>query len=153
MSRSQTPNIAVCLAAYNGMRYLPEQLTSILNQMGVAVTVFVSVDASSDGTEAWVDAQAKHDSRIIALPHGKHFGGAAKNFFRLFRDVDFSGYDFVSLADQDDAWFLDKLSHEIKQMSSNNAEAYSANVIAFWDDGRAPRPQDKKQRQIYLPQN
>jgi len=129
------PRVAVCLAAYNGMRYMAEQLDTILTQIDVVVTVFVSVDISTDGTEAWVDAQAKNDSRIVVLPHGLHFGGAANNFFHLFREVDFSKYDFVSFADQDDVWFPDKLSHGIKQMNINNADAYSASVIAFWDDG------------------
>ena len=136
MSEFLPPRVAVCLAAYNGMRYLEEQLNTILTQINIVVTVFVSVDTSTDGTEAWIDAQAKHDSRLVILPHGQHFGGAAKNFYHLFREVNFSKYDFVSFADQDDVWFPDKLSHGIKQMSIHNAEAYSASVIAFWVDGR-----------------
>ena len=101
ISTHQT-KIAVCLAAFNGVRWLAEQLDSILAQEGVAVTVFVSVDQSSDGTEQWIDARAQVDSRIVVLPHGERFGGAARNFFRLLRDVDFSGFDYVSFADQDD---------------------------------------------------
>ncbi|HBN14018.1 MAG TPA: glycosyl transferase, partial [Pseudohongiella sp.] len=42
--------VAVLLAAYNGMQWLPEQLDSILSQVGVDVTVYVSTDRSSDGT-------------------------------------------------------------------------------------------------------
>ncbi len=149
MSDILPPRVAVCLAAYNGMRYLAEQLNTILAQIDVVVTVFVSVDVSTDGTETWIDAQAEHDNQIVILPHGKHFGGAAKNFFHLFHDVDFSGYDFVSFADQDDVWFLDKLSHGIKQMNIHDTEAYSANVIAFWPDGRE-KLIDKSQPQTEL---
>ena len=126
------PKIAVCLAAFNGKSWLAEQLDSILAQAGIDVTVFISVDASSDGTEDWVDVRAHDDSRIVALAHGRHFGGAAKNFFRILHEVDFSKFDYVSLADQDDIWLPDKLSHAHEILASNKADAYSSNVVAFW---------------------
>lgn len=130
------PSVAVCLAVYKGMRWLPEQLGTILNQHGVAVTVFVSVDASDDGSEAWIDEQAAGDSRIHVLAHGQRFGGAARNFFRLIRDVDFSEFDYVSFADQDDIWLQEKLERAVRKMGSAGADAYSSNVMAFWPDGR-----------------
>lgn len=130
------PSVVVCLAAFNGVRWLSEQLDSILNQKGVSVTVYVSVDYSSDGTESWIDQAASKDSRIRVLSHGVYFGGAARNFFRILRDIDFSNFDYVSFADQDDIWFSSKLlrAHEI--LSSTEADAYSSNVTAFWPDGR-----------------
>lgn len=130
------PTLAVCLAAYNGMRWLQEQLDSILGQVSVEVTVFVSVDVSTDETERWVDQRALADKRIVVLPHGQRFGGAARNFFRLVRDVDFSAFDYVSFADQDDIWFEDKLTRAIVMLLESNAAVYSSNVIAFWPDGR-----------------
>jgi len=129
------PKIAVCLATYNGTYYLPEQLDSILKQIGVAVFVFVSVDASIDDTEAWVDAHAQMDSRVVVLPHGERFGSAAKNFFRLLQDVNFSEFDYVSFADQDDIWEQDKLIRHVQLMQQNNVDAVSSNVMAFWPDG------------------
>jgi len=143
------PKIAVCLAAYNGIRYLPEQLDSILTQTGVAVTVYVSVDASSDGTEVWIDARAHEDSRIVVLPHGERFGGAARNFFRLLQDVDFSNFDYVSFADQDDIWQQDKLIRHIELMNRNKVDGVSSNVTAFWPDGKT-KLLDKAQPQREL---
>ena len=107
------PKIAVCLAAFNGTHWLTEQLDSILAQTGVAVTVFVSVDVSNDGTEDWVDVRAQADSRIVVLPHGENFGGAARNFFRILREVDLSKFDYVSFADQDDIWLPKSTSCKI----------------------------------------
>ncbi|MCL4130284.1 UNVERIFIED_CONTAM: hypothetical protein GTU68_010250 [Idotea baltica] len=129
------------------MRYLTEQLDSLLSQLSVEITIFVSVDNSSDGTEAWFDSIEKNDSRIIVLRHEECFGGAAKNFFRLIRDVDFSSYDYVAFCDQDDVWLPDKLSHSINQLKLNNASAYSANVIAFWSDS-SEKMIDKAQSQV-----
>lgn len=44
------PKVAVLLAAYNGMAWIEAQLDSILKQANVCVSVFISVDTSSDGT-------------------------------------------------------------------------------------------------------
>lgn len=141
------PAVAVCLAAFNGTPWLAEQLNSILGQRGVAVTVFISVDRSTDGTEEWFDIFAKTDLRIVVLRHGDHFGGAARNFFRLLRDVDFSSFDFVSFADQDDIWFPDKLLRAHEMLLSTGADGYSSNVLAFWPNGRKVLI-EKSQRQV-----
>ena len=130
------PRIAICLAAYNGVVWLPEQINSILAQVGVNVTVFVSVDRSTDGTEVWLDRQALSDSRIVLLPHGERFGGASRNFFRIVREVDFSEFDYISFADQDDIWLPNKLAQAHEVLLRTNSDAYSSNVLAFWPDGR-----------------
>ncbi len=142
----KVPSFAVLLAAYNGIRWLQSQVESILSQVDVRVTIFISIDPSSDGTEDWFKAVSAHDDRLIVLPVGEKFGGAAKNFFRLIRDVDFSKFDYVSFADQDDVWLLDKLSTAHKKISSSTASAYSCNVTAFWPEGRKLLL-DKAQRQ------
>ena len=133
---NQLPKFAVCLAAFNGVHWLNEQLDSILTQTDVSVTIFVSVDLSSDGTENLLDYRSHIDDRIILLKHGDHFGGAARNFFRILRDVDFSLFDYICFSDQDDIWFSNKLSQAHIFLKSTGADAYSSNVIAFWPDGR-----------------
>ena len=130
------PNIAILLAAYNGMQWIEEQIESILNQSDVDVSIFISVDLSTDGTYEWCKEKESLNNRIIILPYGDKFGGAAKNFFRLIHDVDFSDFDFVSLADQDDIWLPNKLQHAISLIQLNGYDAVSSDVIAFWEDGR-----------------
>lgn len=129
------PRIAVLLAAYNGVHWLPEQVTSILEQEDVDVTLFISVDRSDDGTEAWCEALQANKPAVKVLPFGLRFGGAGKNFFRLLRDVELSPFDAVSLADQDDIWYPDKLARAYQHIAQGN-DAYSSNVLAFWPDGR-----------------
>lgn len=131
------PRIAVLLATYNGIRWIEEQLSSILKQQDVEVSVFVSDDQSTDGTLAWCEKFAKEDSRVIILPVSPvRFGGAAKNFFRLVKEVDFSGFDYIAYADQDDIWLSDKLITAHNIMIAESASAISTNVVAFWPDGR-----------------
>lgn len=126
---------AVLLAAYNGISYIGEQVESIVKQEKVDVHLFISVDKSSDGTYEWCVELASKSENVTVLPYGEVYGGAAKNFFRLFKSVDFSDFDFVSLSDQDDIWFSDKLYKAISELMTRNADAYSGNVIAFWKDG------------------
>ncbi|KTD30173.1 glycosyltransferase [Legionella maceachernii] len=131
-----SPQCAVLLAVYNGMQYLEEQVDTILNQQDVHVSLFVSVDLSTDGSLEWFYDLSARDSRVIVLPYGEKFGGAARNFFRLIRDVNLSPFDFVAFADQDDHWYLNKLSRAIHTISASHYDAYSSNVIAFWEDGK-----------------
>lgn len=126
--------VAILLATYNGARWLTEQLDSLLGQRHVEVTIFVSDDHSSDATLSLL--QARDDSRLRLLPQAERFGSAAGNFFRLLRDVDFSGFDAVSLSDQDDVWHADKLARALRQMEAQGVAAVSGNVEAFWPDGR-----------------
>ncbi|MEH6452515.1 MULTISPECIES: glycosyltransferase [Pseudomonas] len=130
------PKVAVLLAAYNGMRWIEEQLNTILYQTDVKLTVFISIDPSTDGTELWCHSYAADNSNVYVLPSAGKFGGAALNFFRLFRDVDISSFDYVALSDQDDRWHSDKLSRAIKILESTSYDAYSSNVIAFWPSGK-----------------
>lgn len=133
---ASAPRFAVCLAAYNGMQFIEQQVQSILAQDGVEVVIFVSVDQSSDATQAFMEVWAETEPRLRVLPGGQRFGGAAPNFFRLLRDVNFDSFDYVSYADQDDIWDTDKLNRANVMLRSKNVDGYSSNVTAFWEDGR-----------------
>lgn len=130
-----SPRIAVLLAVYNGMKFLSAQLDSILNQAGVDIKVWVSIDSSADGSENWLIQKAILDPRITILPTGFKFGRAALNFFRLLREASLDGADYIALADQDDVWQTDKLLRAHTVLQSTGADGYSSNVTAFWEDG------------------
>jgi rhamnosyltransferase len=135
--KKSPPRFAVCLAAFDGQPYLSEQIDSILNQSNVFLQIYISVDKSSDGTENFLTDWAASDSRLSLLPLGLHFGGAGPNFYRLLRDVDFSNFDYLSFADQDDIWHKDKLWRAHSAMRDQGAGGYSSNVLAFWPNGRS----------------
>ena len=130
------PRIAVCLAAFNGVRYLQEQINSVFAQTSVAITLFVSVDRSSDGTEEWFRNLQTRNGNVVLLPCGEVFGGAAPNFFRLIREVNFSPFDYVAYADQDDVWVPQKLHRAVTTMLEQGADGYSSDVVAFWESGK-----------------
>jgi rhamnosyltransferase len=130
------PKIAVCLAAFNGKHHIAEQLKSLLNQVDVEVTIYVSVDLSSDNTVALVKSFCKNDLRVVLLNENERYGSAAKNFFSLLRNSQFEAFDYVALSDQDDIWQEDKLSHAVQKIQQNKVDAYSSNVTAFWPNGK-----------------
>ena len=130
------PSVAVLLAAHNGIEWIKEQIDTIFQQKEVNIFIFISVDVSSDGTFEWCKELNEKNSCVKVLPYGNHFGGAAKNFFRLIKDVNLNLFDFVSLADQDDIWLPNKLSRAVEIIKIKKLEGYSSNVVAFWEDGR-----------------
>lgn len=137
----------VLLATYNGAKFIKEQIDSILNQGEAEVTIFVSDDLSTDNVIKYSQSTYDNNERIIYLESNQKFEGAAPNFFRLIRDVDFSDYDYIAFSDQDDIWHSDKLSRAVQMLTENQCDGYSSNVTASWSDGRQQLI-DKAQPQV-----
>lgn len=140
------PKVVVLLAAYNGIHYLKDQLMSIFAQVGVNVTIYVSVDKSNDGTEDFLIGLAKTESRLKLLPFGSVFGSAGLNFYRLIKEVNFLSYEYVAYSDQDDLWDAHKLERHIKLLELSQADCVSSDVVAFWPN-RAEKIVKKSQPQ------
>ena len=128
------PKIAVLLTVYNGRAWIEDQIKSILMQSGVKIDLYISVDLSTDGSYEKCLELTKEKRNVKILPYGDRFGSAALNFFRLIRDVNFTYYDFISLADHDDVWLPNKLSHAVKTIKSKKVCALSSDVSAFFND-------------------
>lgn len=130
------PKVAILMATYNGAPWLLEQIDSILTQVNVDVTLYISDDCSTDGTWKILCDLAAKDSRIILLPCNQKFGNAGKNFYRLINDVSLENYHYIAFSDQDDIWRPSKLSRHAGLIEQLGVEAVSSNVTAFWDNGR-----------------
>ncbi len=136
MNKIDKSKISVLLTAFNGTSWLTKQIISIIHQQQKNTAIYISIDPSTDNTEALCHQLAKQEPRITTLPNIGKFGGAAPNFFRLIRDVDFSDCNYIAFSDQDDIWHPDKLSRAVQMLTENNCDGYSSNVTAFWSDGR-----------------
>ena len=129
-------NICILLAAYNGKFFLEEQVDTILYQSDVNVDIYISLDKSTDESYQLLIDLAQLHHNIKLLSYGETYGSAGQNFFRLIKDVDFTDYDYVAFADQDDIWLKDKLSSAVTKLNDEGCDGYSSNVTAFWEDGR-----------------
>lgn len=128
--------VVVLMATYNGISWIAEQVSSILNQSDVEVELVISDDCSSDNTKACLESMAKDDSRIILLPNLSRVFSAGKNFYRLIADANTNNCDYVAFADQDDIWMQDKLIRHVNLIKHHHADAVSSGVIAFWSNGK-----------------
>lgn len=128
--------VCILMAAYNGGQYIQEQIKTILEQKDVDITLYIRLDPSSDDSQILIQDFVNLYSNIKILPLGEPSGSAGQNFFQLILQVDFSDYDYIAFADQDDIWFPDKLSSAIKCIENNKVDAYSGNVIAWWESGK-----------------
>jgi rhamnosyltransferase len=125
----------VLLAAYNGEKFISQQLHTILNQTNKPYKILINIDLSDDKTESIVQDYAKKNPEIQFLNLNKRFGSAAANFINLISHADLTGIDYIALADQDDTWKEDKLEKAIQKLEQG-FDGYSSNVEAFWEDGR-----------------
>lgn len=126
--------IAILLAAYNGGDSISDQIDTILSQDVCNVEVYISLDLSVDDSFDICTSYVRQHESLKLLLYGERFGGAGKNFYRLLKDVDVTKYDYIAFSDQDDIWPETKLSKAIEKLQQY--DCYSANVTAFWEDGR-----------------
>lgn len=94
--------VSVALAAYNGEKYIEEQLRSILEQLRGDDEIIVSDDNPSGGTRAVVESMNDPRIHYVEGP-GK---GVIKNFENAIKHT--TG-DVVFLSDQDDVWLPGKV--------------------------------------------
>jgi glycosyltransferase involved in cell wall biosynthesis len=109
-------HVAILLCAYNGARFLSEQLGSIENQSHSDWKVWVSDDGSTDGTLALLEQyRLRWGENRLAVVSGPKKGFAA-NFLSLACRPEIDA-DYFSYSDQDDIWEKDKLRRAISMLS------------------------------------
>lgn len=96
--------LSVVIATYNGARFLREQLDSIYAQTRLPDEVVVSDDGSTDETLTILEEYKQRYGLKYSVNDGKH--GVNANFFRA---MEMSSGDLISICDQDDIWFPNKL--------------------------------------------
>ena len=102
--------ISVCMATYNGEKYILEQIQSILPQLGENDELIISDDMSSDVTVSII--QAVDDERVKLFFH-KTDRGFVKNFENALSKA--TG-DVIFLSDQDDIWMPNKVQRTLEAL-------------------------------------
>ncbi len=115
--------ISVCIASYNGEKYIREQLESILAQLENEDEVIVSDDGSTDTTLKIIsDIQ---DSRIKVINNELEHG-YTKNFENA---LNYCKGEYIFLADQDDVWCPDKVKKCIQALQSKPFVVHDAIMV------------------------
>ena len=100
---------SVCIATYNGERYIEQQLRSILTQIAPDDEVIVSDDGSTDKTLKIVDSIG--DNRIRIRHSNTHY--FKDNFMEAMREA--KG-EIIFLSDQDDVWLPGKYARCVNEL-------------------------------------
>jgi len=95
--------ISVCMATYNGERFVRQQIESILPQLAPDDELVISDDSSTDSTVSIITAIA--DDRIRLFP-GQSFRSPALNFEYALKQA---RGEIILLSDQDDLWLPEKV--------------------------------------------
>lgn len=128
-------SILVLLSTYNGEKYVSAQIDSIINQKSIhTVDLLIRDDGSKDTTvELLEDYRNKYPHRITIIK-GNNIG-YIRSFFELIKCA--KGYDYYSLADQDDVWLENKLDIAIEWMEKYKDDRpllYGASSYLVYDD-------------------
>lgn len=127
--------IQVLLSAYNGERFIREQLDSLLNQTVKDVRILIRDDGSSDSTREILQEYCDRYSNICC-----YFGenkGVRDSFFDLFAHVEEQA-DFIAACDQDDVWFPDKLETAVKMLKQISGPALYCGRTLLTDEQLHP---------------
>ena len=95
--------LSVCMATYNGEKYIREQLDSILVQLSKEDEVVISDDSSTDRTVAII--KEFRDDRIVLFENQKF----RSPVFNFQNSLNHAKNDIIILSDQDDIWKSDKV--------------------------------------------
>lgn len=114
--------ISVCIATYNGERYIRQQIESIVCQLNVDDEIIVSDDGSTDGT---LDIVKGIDDKRIKIIEGPGRKSPILNFECALKA---SKGDFIFLSDQDDVWKPDKVEICMKWLKTYHCVVSDAEV-------------------------
>lgn len=122
--------ISVCIATYNGEKYIKNQVESILVQLSDDDEIIISDDGSKDSTleilRSYNDKRIKiYVNRKIYLGKKPHWY-VTKNFENALRH---SSGDYIFLSDQDDVWLPNKVQICISELKDTGALLHNLTCV------------------------
>ena len=124
--------VSVCMATYNGSRFVEEQLRSILEQLGTADEVVVVDDASTDDTVARVRSVDDPRVHLVEAPRNR-------GYVRTFEDaLSRARGEVVLLSDQDDLWVDGRVETMVRALADVEVVATNLGTLGGPDAIRGP---------------
>ena len=120
--------ISVCIATYNGQRFIEHQIKSILSQLSYEDEIIVSDDGSSDGTLNVLD---KINDKRIRVIDGAHQHSPIWNFEKSLKQA---RGEYVFLSDQDDLWMPEKVEVMMRHLQQYDCVISDNKIIDAGDE-------------------
>ena len=138
--------LSIVMTTYNGIRYIEEQLESIVNQEREADEVLIFDDGSNDGTPEFIQKyiiknKLNNTWKVIVNEENK---GWRRNFVE---GIWSSTGDLVFPCDQDDIWHKDKLK-VMEDIMINNPQikVLTTNVTNLYDNSKREQSSDQNEK-------
>jgi glycosyltransferase involved in cell wall biosynthesis len=126
--------ISVCMATFNGEKYIKEQLDSILKQLHKNDEIIVSDNGSTDQTLAIISHY--QDSRIKIFHHKRHKTNLPEKYKKgywcsqnFFNAIGKALGDVIFLADQDDLWKDNKIATVLEYLYTYDVVMSNISII------------------------
>ncbi|PML13667.1 alpha-L-Rha alpha-1,3-L-rhamnosyltransferase [Vibrio breoganii] len=116
--------ISVCMASFNGERYIEDQIRSVIKQLSSSDELIISDDGSTDNTKKIISELALCDARIKILDGPRL--GLQKNFENALKH---SIGDLIFLCDQDDVWKEDKVKLMVNELNDFDLVVSDCNIV------------------------
>lgn len=123
-------HIAICLATYNGEKYITEQLESIFSQTYQNFKLYIADDRSTDRTVEIIEVfQNRFSGQIDLIVNDKQLG-VVNNFETL---IGYCKEEYISCCDQDDIWESNKLELQLEAMKQLEQEFLTGAYLVHSD--------------------
>lgn len=138
--------VSVCMATYNGEKYIKQQIDSILKQLNDFDELIISDDGSTDKT---IQIIQEYKDERIRLFHHKHPVWNSKYYkSNVYVTANFENAlehargKYIFLTDQDDIWKENKVNIMIDALDKFGGVIMSS-ITIITEDGSIKREKDK----------
>lgn len=126
--------VSVCIATYNGEKYIKKQVESILVQLSETDEIIVSDDNSTDSTLQILKEFNDYRIKIVKHVPCRELQKLKLGNYRLVADnfqnaLKFAKGDYIFLSDQDDVWKENRLKITLEKLQSNKVVLCNFSVI------------------------
>lgn len=114
--------VSVCMPAYNGSKYIQEQISSIImscNSWGGDWELLICDDFSEDNTLQIIRSYSETDPNIKVMSNNTNQGV----LITVNKLLSSAKGRIIILSDQDDIWFEDRVSHTVNLFLRNRCSA------------------------------
>jgi glycosyltransferase involved in cell wall biosynthesis len=115
--------ISICLASYNGARFIGQQIESIRTQLTPDDEIIIADDGSTDNTVNIINQFGDPRIRLILNSQKEGF---VRNFEKL---LTLAKGKYIFLSDQDDVWEKEKISSVLQCLESYDLVLTDCSII------------------------
>lgn len=130
-------HVTTVLPTYNGSRFLPQQLDSLIAQRNVRQDILIRDDSSTDDTLDIAKAYKKNSQGDCTITiHVGPRRGVVANVNTLLNLASRTRAPYFALADQDDIWYPHKLEEELSAIHDLERQFGSEAPLLVCSDAR-----------------